>query len=163
MSSSSTSSCEKSCDFGNGGGGGNGSEGDTPHVLAVDDSVIERKLIERLLKSSEYKVTTAENGLRALEYLGLLEDAKENNLKNNDLKVNLVITDYCMPGMTGYELLKKIKESSNFKEIPVVIMSSEKNPTRVEKRRSSRIHVQTDSAIGCEEIEMPYDEIRRAM
>lgn len=55
MSSSSTSSCEKSCDFGNGGGGGNGSEGDTPHVLAVDDSVIERKLIERLLKSSEYK------------------------------------------------------------------------------------------------------------
>ncbi|KAH7672487.1 two-component response regulator ARR-A family protein [Dioscorea alata] len=131
-SSSSSSSCEKSCDFGNG-GGGDGSEGDTPHVLAVDDSVIERKLIERLLKSSEYKVTTAENGLRALEYLGLLEDAKENTLKNNDLKVNLVITDYCMPGMTGYELLKKIKESSNFKEIPVVIMSSEKNPTRVEK------------------------------
>lgn len=24
-------------------------------------------------------------------------------------KVNLIITDYCMPGMTGYELLKKIK------------------------------------------------------
>lgn len=26
-------------------------------------------------------------------------------------KVNLVITDYCMPGMTGYDLLKKIKVS----------------------------------------------------
>lgn len=24
-------------------------------------------------------------------------------------KVNLIITDYCMPGMTGYELLKKVK------------------------------------------------------
>lgn len=24
-------------------------------------------------------------------------------------KVNLIITDYCMPGMTGYELLKRIK------------------------------------------------------
>jgi two-component response regulator (ARR-A family) len=28
--------------------------------------------------------------------------------------VNLIITDYCMPGMTGYELLKKIKVSLSF-------------------------------------------------
>ncbi|KAJ0719761.1 putative response regulator and transcription factor RR-A-type family [Helianthus annuus] len=25
------------------------------------------------------------------------------------LKINLVVTDYCMPGMTGYDLLKKVK------------------------------------------------------
>ncbi|XP_019157245.1 PREDICTED: two-component response regulator ARR17-like [Ipomoea nil] len=46
-------------------------------------------------------------------------------------KVNMIITDYCMPEMTGYELLKKIKESSNMKDIPVVIMSSENIPTRI--------------------------------
>lgn len=28
--------------------------------------------------------------------------------------MNLIITDYCMPGMTGYELLKKIKVSLSF-------------------------------------------------
>ena len=28
---------------------------------------------------------------------------------NQDVAVNLIITDYCMPGMTGYDLLKKIK------------------------------------------------------
>ncbi|MFQ6646450.1 hypothetical protein Gotur_019317 [Gossypium turneri] len=43
----------------------------------------------------------------------------------------MIITDYCMPGMTGYELLKKIKESSVLKEVPVVIMSSENIPTRI--------------------------------
>lgn len=30
-----------------------------------------------------------------------------------DVAVNLIITDYCMPGMTGYDLLKKIKVTSN--------------------------------------------------
>uniref|UniRef100_A0A6N2L1T1 Response regulatory domain-containing protein n=1 Tax=Salix viminalis TaxID=40686 RepID=A0A6N2L1T1_SALVM len=68
----------------------------------------------------------------ALEYLGL-GDEKRTALEDNVSKVNLIITDYCMPGMTGYELLKKIKESSSLKEIPVVIMSSENIPTRINK------------------------------
>ncbi|CAB4271090.1 unnamed protein product [Prunus armeniaca] len=103
-----------------------------PHVLAVDDSIIDRKLIEKLLKNLSCKVTTAENGLRALEFLGL-GDHQNSSLEGNISKVNLVITDYCMPGMTGYELLKKIKESSLMKEVPVVIMSSEYLPNRINK------------------------------
>lgn len=76
--------------------------------------------------------------------------------------MNMIITDYCMPGMTGYELLKKIKvinynarhvnlsilyyrilrvccfyfekqESSSMKDVPVVIMSSENVPTRINR------------------------------
>ncbi|CAN1852471.1 Two-component response regulator ARR17, partial [Linum perenne] len=72
-------------------------------------------------------VTTAENGVKALEYLGLQDEARDRGLK----KVNLIITDYCMPGMTGYELLKKIKESRDLKGVPVVVVSSENIPTRV--------------------------------
>ncbi|VFQ72788.1 unnamed protein product [Cuscuta campestris] len=107
-----------------------GSYSSPPHVLAVDDNLVDRKIVERLLKSSSCKVTTAENGLRALEYLGLGDDP--NNTPNiNGSKVNMIITDYCMPEMTGYELLKKIKESSNMRHIPVVIMSSENIPTRI--------------------------------
>ncbi|XP_077232847.1 two-component response regulator ARR17-like [Tasmannia lanceolata] len=108
------------------------SEGDELHVLAVDDSVIDRKFIEMLLKNSAYKVTTVESGPRALEYLGL-GDQQQETFKSNDLKINMIITDYSMPGMTGYELLKRIKESSSMKEIPVVIMSSENVPTRINK------------------------------
>ncbi|XP_073262623.1 two-component response regulator ARR17-like [Populus alba] len=93
-----------------------------PHVLAVDDSSIDRKVIERLLTNSTCRVTTAENGKRALEYLGLADGQHPNH---GDLKVNMIITDYSMPGMTGYELLKRIKE------IPVVVVSSENIPTRI--------------------------------
>ncbi|XWS23722.1 hypothetical protein CRYUN_Cryun28dG0039600 [Craigia yunnanensis] len=46
------------------------------HVLAVDDSVIDRKLLEKLLKVSSYhyQVTCVDSGYKALEYLGLLNN-----------------------------------------------------------------------------------------
>uniref|UniRef100_A0A7N0V7N2 Response regulatory domain-containing protein n=1 Tax=Kalanchoe fedtschenkoi TaxID=63787 RepID=A0A7N0V7N2_KALFE len=102
------------------------SDEDEVHVLAVDDSLIDRKVIERLLKISACKVTAVDSGMRALEFLELDEE-------HEGLKVDLVITDYCMPGMTGYELLKRIKESSALRKIPVVIMSSEKIVTRIDR------------------------------
>ncbi|XAR69591.1 hypothetical protein NMG60_11001242 [Bertholletia excelsa] len=110
------------------------------HVLAVDDSLIDRKLIERLLKTSSYQVTTVDSGSKALEFLGLHEDDQSNPNQpsvfpnsHQEVEVNLVITDYCMPGMTGYDLLKKIKESSALRNIPVVIMSSENVPSRISR------------------------------
>ncbi|KAF9623281.1 hypothetical protein IFM89_000770 [Coptis chinensis] len=74
------------------------------HVLAVDDSLIDRKVIERLLKISCCKVTVADSGRMALQYLGL--DGETN---------------------VGFN------ESSAFKEIPVVIMSSEKVLPRINR------------------------------
>ncbi|XP_065860951.1 two-component response regulator ARR5 [Euphorbia lathyris] len=105
---------------------------DEVHVLAVDDSLVDRKVIERLLKISSCKVTAVDSGIRALQFLGLDEE-KSSPVSFDSLKVDLIITDYCMPGMTGYELLKKIKESSMFREIPVVIMSSENVMTRIDR------------------------------
>ncbi|KAJ3669339.1 hypothetical protein LUZ60_011289 [Juncus effusus] len=93
------------------------------HVLAVDDSLLDRKLIERLLKTSSYQVTTVDSGSKALEFLGLSN--------KQEIGVNLIITDYCMPEMSGYDLLRKIKESSFLKDIPVVVISSENVPSRI--------------------------------
>ncbi|OMO99053.1 hypothetical protein CCACVL1_03950 [Corchorus capsularis] len=120
------------------------------HVLAVDDSNIDRKLIERLLKTSSYQVTAVDSGSKALEFLGLNNNDSNNeddqerssnsasvssddDQNHQEVEVNLIITDYCMPGMTGYDLLKKIKGSSSFKDIPVVIMSSENIPSRINR------------------------------
>ncbi|CAO2831629.1 unnamed protein product [Amaranthus hypochondriacus] len=102
------------------------------HVLAVDDSLIDRKLVERLLKTSSYQVTTVDSGIKALEFLGWQEEQPSVSPDcQKEIEVNLIITDYCMPGMTGYDLLKKVKESSSLKNIPVVIMSSENVPSRI--------------------------------
>ncbi|KAI3733570.1 hypothetical protein L6452_13014 [Arctium lappa] len=102
------------------------------HVLAVDDSLVDRKVIERLLKITSCKVTAVESGWRALQYLGLDQEKTSPDFVN-ELKVDLIITDYCMPGMTGYELLKKIKGSATFREVPVVIMSSENVVARIDR------------------------------
>ncbi|KAK1324565.1 Two-component response regulator ARR6 [Acorus calamus] len=96
------------------------------HVLAVDDSSVDRKLLEMMLKSNDYRVTTVESAKTALELLGL-----EKGLSHKRPKVHMIITDYCMPDMTGFDLLKRIKESSVLKEIPVVMVSSENVPTRI--------------------------------
>nr|XP_043610260.1 two-component response regulator ORR9-like [Erigeron canadensis] len=110
------------------------------HVLAVDDSIIDRKLIERLLKTSSFQVTTVDSGSKALEFLGFHDDQEMSTNEtclspniNQEVEVNLIITDYCMPGMTGYDLLKKVKKSSSLKDIPVVIMSSENVPSRISR------------------------------
>ncbi|KAG2258258.1 hypothetical protein Bca52824_077552 [Brassica carinata] len=108
------------------------------HVLAVDDSLVDRKLIERLLQKSSCQVTTVDSGYKALEFLGLRQGIESNDptalsTSPQEVEVNLIITDYCMPGMTGYDLLKKLKESSVFKNIPVVIMSSENVPARISR------------------------------
>ncbi|XP_028086375.1 two-component response regulator ARR15-like [Camellia sinensis] len=76
-------------------------------VLAVDDNHVDRKVIEKLLKISCCRVVAIKSGRRALQYLGL--DGEKSSVGFDDLKVNLIMTDYSMPGMTGYELLKKIK------------------------------------------------------
>ncbi|KAF8108066.1 hypothetical protein N665_0115s0075 [Sinapis alba] len=103
---------------------------DEVHVLAVDDSLVDRIVIERLLRITSCKVTAVDSGWRALELLGLNNEKASVELQR--LKVDMIITDYCMPGMTGYELLKKIKESSSFRQVPVVIMSSENVLTRID-------------------------------
>lgn len=118
------------------------------HVLAVDDSVIDRKVVEKLLKTSAYKVTAVDSGRRALEVLGVGETlgpgsvnvspdtcppSADFSIFNQAYQINLIITDYCMPGMTGYDLLKKIKETTALKEIPVIIMSSENVPNRIKR------------------------------
>nr|CAB3463030.1 unnamed protein product [Digitaria exilis] len=84
---------------------------ETPfHVLAVDDSLPDRKLIERLLKTSSFQVTTVDSGSKALEFLGIHHDSS-----------------------TPISVQEDQLESSSLRDIPVVIMSSENIPSRINR------------------------------
>lgn len=59
-----------------------------------------------------------ESGVKALEFLGLLDDEEDDEFSNSNcqrVEVNLIITDYSMPAVTGYDLLRKIKVFLSFK------------------------------------------------
>ncbi|HOP05779.1 MAG TPA: response regulator [candidate division Zixibacteria bacterium] len=78
-------------------------------ILIVDDELMMRNLLMKILSREGYRINTAEDGVAALEYL-----------KNN--KVDIVISDMKMPRMDGFELLSIIKK--DHPEIGVIIMTA---------------------------------------
>uniref|UniRef100_A0A0E0DEP5 Response regulatory domain-containing protein n=1 Tax=Oryza meridionalis TaxID=40149 RepID=A0A0E0DEP5_9ORYZ len=111
-------------------GGGRG----VTRVLLVDDSPVDRRVVQLLLSSSacagSFHVIAVDSAKKAMEFLGLKEEGKE---QKQEQAIDMVLTDYCMPEMTGYELLKAIKALSPLKPIPVIVMSSENEPQRISR------------------------------
>ncbi|HET9806234.1 MAG: response regulator [Deltaproteobacteria bacterium] len=80
-------------------------------IVIVDDDVELVNLFKEILEKNGYKVSGFTNPLIALEFI-----------QNNHNKCNLVISDYRMPELNGYELGKKIKEID--KNIKVILISA---------------------------------------
>lgn len=82
-------------------------------VLVVDDFATMRKIIKNVLKQiSIENVLEAENGKHALTVL------------KNDA-VDLIISDWIMPEMTGIEFLKACKADETIKKIPFIMVTAE--------------------------------------
>lgn len=93
-------------------------------VMFADDSSVARKQIETTLDHMGVKHLSAKNGIEAWEKLKEIADrADASGVASNKL-ISLILTDVEMPGMDGYVLTKKIKESGRFKGIPVIMHSS---------------------------------------
>lgn len=93
--------------------------GEDLNVLLVDDSSTARKHIGRVLRNMGIKsITEAINGKQALEKLKLQY-------------FDLVVTDYNMPEMDGRELVDNIRNNSNQSTIPILMVSSEAEDSRL--------------------------------
>ncbi|KAI3886442.1 hypothetical protein MKX03_036729 [Papaver bracteatum] len=101
------------------------------NVLVVDDDIINRKIFEKYFSkiSSSSSTSTASSSSSAIVFKVITVESGNKALEkllHGNMLFQLIITDYEMPLMTGCELLKTIKETSSLRNIPVVVMSSEK-------------------------------------
>ena len=78
-------------------------------VLVIDDSPMELRALSMIL-SATYDVKIAKDG-----YVGL-----ELAIRN---RVDLILVDLSMPGMSGFEVLKALKEDEDLSEVPVIIVT----------------------------------------
>jgi len=87
-------------------------------ILVVDDMLVMRKMVINYLEMLGYTSTVeAGSGSKALS---LLKDSvKEDN------GFNLIISDWSMPGLSGLELLKKVRADEMLKDIPFIMLTAE--------------------------------------
>jgi len=89
-------------------------------VLVIDDSHVMRKVVINMIKllpNYEVEIFDAENGIQAEQIL------QDNWL--HESPIQLIVSDWMMPEMSGVELLEKIRGVDHFKEVPVVMLTAE--------------------------------------
>ncbi|MCP3939899.1 MAG: response regulator [Desulfobacteraceae bacterium] len=92
-------------------------------ILIVDDSLPMRGVLKKTFRAAGYggaSFLEAEDGQQALEML-----------KGN--WIDIVITDFNMPIMNGLEMIQKMKEHDLFKNIPVVVVTTEGSQEKIDE------------------------------
>jgi DNA-binding response OmpR family regulator len=107
-----------------------------PVILVIDDQLHNIKLLEGFLLRQEYEIIPAESGEEALEKL----------IHN---QVDLVLLDVKMPGMSGFEVLTKLRADKKSERIPVVMITAH-------NEHEARVNA---FASGCDDfINKPFDQ-----
>ena len=128
-------------------------------ILAADDSLIARSLIEKGLSTLGTPFVMTKSGREAWDKLQDLAGKAEAEGRPVSSKVAMVLTDLEMPEMDGFTLTRKIKQDPRFRSIPVVIHSSLSGTT-------NESHVKTvgaDAYVGKFVIEELADTIRKML
>jgi len=80
-------------------------------VLLVEDEPLLVSLYKETFEGQSYRFDVVESGSEALNFV-----------KNN--KPDLILLDILLPGMNGFEVLRKLKSSAKTKDIPVIVLTN---------------------------------------
>jgi two-component system chemotaxis response regulator CheY len=83
-------------------------------ILVVDDSPTIVKFVSFSLRNRGFNVVSASDGMDAIE-----------KISNHSAPMDLIITDLNMPNVDGYELISTLRGDSKYREVPIIILSSE--------------------------------------
>ncbi|MGZ3407932.1 MAG: response regulator, partial [Polyangia bacterium] len=87
--------------------------GQRERILVVDDSPAIRHLIADALNRQGFAVTVADDGQAALE-----------RAREEDARFDMIVTDYDMPRMTGFELVHALKRDPKLRDIPTLMLTA---------------------------------------
>lgn len=86
-----------------------------PKILIVDDDVTITELMKALVSMEGHEPTTVNDSLQAVEIA-------------KSVAPDLITLDLMMPGLTGFELCKMLREDPEFSKTPIVIISAKDDP-----------------------------------
>ena len=80
-------------------------------LLVVDDNEMNRDLLSRRLERKGFSVLTAVDGMQALEMIGASP-------------IDLVLLDVMMPGLTGLDVLRAVRQTRSAIELPIIMVTA---------------------------------------
>jgi CheY-like chemotaxis protein len=99
-------------------------------VLVVDDSPTIRKVVSAVLERHGYAAVHAADGQAALDkLLQTAAGAREDDNGETD-KIDVVLVDFVMPRMNGFQLCRAIRNNEMLRAMPVVLMSAKSDRIR---------------------------------
>ena len=81
------------------------------NILAVDDIPLNLLLVQKMLSRFKFEIRTAGNGQQALDAVA-------------DCRPDLILLDLMMPGIDGFEVIKRLREDPATADIRIVILSA---------------------------------------
>ena len=118
-------------------------------ILVVEDFGSIRNFVCDTLERKGYATVGAANIKEALDILA-----------TSFGDIHLVLTDYNMPDGTGYDLLKKIKASSDTANIPVLFLTTESSPEKMKLAKEAGLTAWVKKPYRADNF---FDQIQRAL